>query len=253
MISRSTKKINPDWSVSEIVNADYRTAEVFRKYGIEFCCGGKWPLRTVCELKNLDINIVNRELEGSTRTISLPSSLDFEEWSINFLTDYIINVHHGYLKKSLPSVKDQLARFVEDHQHKFPYLRDLLKIFTELSNEVLPHLQQEETIIFPYIRQISRAYYNRESYAALLVRTLRKPVENVMVHEDESLNKFLLQIRQLTGHYTLPENACISHKVILLKLLELDNDLVQHLYLENDILFPRAITMEKELLERNDC
>jgi len=253
MISRSTKKINADWSVSEIVNADYRTAEVFRKYGIEFCCGGKWPLKTVCELKNLDINTVNSELERSIRTISLPSSLDFEGWNINFLTDYIINVHHSYLKNSLPSTKDQLARFVEGHQHKFPYLRDLLKIFTELSNEVLPHLEQEETIIFPYIRQISRAYHNKESYAALLVRTLRKPVENVMVHEEEFLNKFLPQIRQLTGHYTPPENACISHKVAFLKLLELDNDLVQHLYLENDILFPRAIAMEKELLERNDC
>ena len=252
MVSQNIKKINPDWSVSEIVNADYRTAEIFRKYGIEFCCGGKWPLKTVCELKNLDINTVNSELERSIRTISLPSSLDFEGWNINFLTDYIINVHHSYLKKSLPSTKDQLARFVEGHQHKFPYLRDLLKIFTELSNEVLPHLEQEETIIFPYIRQISRAYHNKESYAALLVRTLRKPVENVMVHEEEFLNKFLPQIRQLTGHYTPPENACISHKVAFLKLLELDNDLVQHLYLENDILFPRAIAMEKELLERNE-
>ena len=77
MISRSTKKINPDWSVSEIVNADYRTADVFRKYGIEFCCGGKWPLRTVCELKNLDINAVNSELEGSIRTISLPKLTGF--------------------------------------------------------------------------------------------------------------------------------------------------------------------------------
>jgi regulator of cell morphogenesis and NO signaling len=121
MVSRNIKKINPDWSVSEIVNADYRTAEIFRKYGIEFCCGGKWPLKTVCELKNLDINTVNSELERSIRTISLPSSLDFEGWNINFLTDYIINVHHSYLKNSLPSTKDQLARFVEGHQHKFPY------------------------------------------------------------------------------------------------------------------------------------
>lgn len=249
----NSRKINPDLPISDIVNADYRTADVFRKYGIEFCCGGRWPLRSVCEIKNLDVSIVTRELEESARIICLPSSLKFEEWNINFLTDYIINVHHSYLKKALPDTKEELARFVEKHQDKFSYLPDLLKIFIELSNETLPHLQQEETIIFPYIRQISNAYYNKESYAALLVRTLRKPVENVMVHEDEFLNKFLRQIRQLTDHYTPPANACTSHKVVFLKLLELDNDLVQHLYLENDILFPRAIAMEKELLERSDC
>jgi len=252
MASRSSKEINSDWPVSEIVKADYRTADVFRKYGIEFCCGGKWPLKTVCEAKDLDLNRVTTELEESMRNISLPSSLKFEEWNINFLTDYIINIHHSYLKTALPGTKDHLSKFVEGHRHKFPYLPDLLKIFIDLSNETLPHLQQEETIIFPYIRQISNAYHNKETYAALLVLTLRKPVENVMQHEDESLNKFLRQIRYLTNHYTLPENACISHKVVFLKLEELDNDLVQHLHLENDILFPRAIAMEKELLERGD-
>ena len=252
MALRSSKKINLNLSVSDIVNADYRTAEVFRKYGIEFCCGGKWPLRTVCELKNLDINVIKKELEESARIICLSSSLKFEEWDINFLTDYIINVHHSYLRKALPDTRDGLSRFAEGHRNKFLYLQDLLKIFIELTNETLPDLQHEETIIFPYIRQISRAYNNKESYAGLLVRTLRKPVENVMNHEDESLNKFLRQLRELTNYYTPPENACISHRVIFLKLLELDNDLVQHLYLENDILFPRAIAMEKELLTRND-
>jgi regulator of cell morphogenesis and NO signaling len=84
------------------------------------------------------------------------------------------------------------------------------------------------------------------------VRTLRKPVENVMHHEHESVNRSLRLMRQLTDHYTLPEGACVSHKVILSKLLELDNDLLQHMHLENDILFPRAIAMEQELLDRKD-
>jgi regulator of cell morphogenesis and NO signaling len=253
MIEKNSKKINIDWPVAEIVRADYHTADVFCKYGIDFCCGGRWPLRTVCETRNLDANIVIRDLADSMRIICIPTSVRFEEWNINFLTDYIINVHHSYLKKALPGTKAQMTRFVEEHRNKFSYLPDLSNILTELSNEILPHLQQEETIIFPYIRQISHAYYSKESYAALLVRTLRKPVENVMSHEDESLNKFLRQLRELTDDYTIPENACISHKVIFLKLLELDNDLVQHLYLENEILFPRAIAMEKELLERGDC
>ncbi len=252
MITPGAKRIDGDQSVSDIVNADYRTADVFRKYGIEFCCGGKWPLSTICEIKNLQINIVREELEEATRTICLPNSLKFEDWDIDFLTDYIVNVHHQYLKKKLPETKDHLATFVNDHQEKFFYLPDLIEIFIELENYTLPHLQEEETIIFPYIRQISHAYHSKESYASLLVRTLRKPVENIMNHENESLNRLLRQMRQLTGHYTPPKNACTSHRVIFSKLKEIDNDLVQHLYLENDVLFPRAIAMEKELLERND-
>ena len=233
MVATNTKKIEENLSVSNIVTADYRTADVFRKYGIEICCGSKLPLKTVCELRNLNIDLIKKELQESTRTICVPSCLKFEDWDMDFLTDYIVNIHHEYLKKTLPETRDTLARFVESHRDKFTYLPRLLKNFIELSNYTLPHLQEEETIIFPYIRQISHAYNNKESYAALLVRTLRKPVENVMNHENESLTTLLLQMRQLTDDYTPPDKACTSHRVVLSKLLEIDNDLGQHLYLEN--------------------
>ncbi len=250
MDAPGTKRIDSDLSVSDIVNADYRTADVFRKYGIEFCCGGKWPLRTVCNIKNIDIETMKKDLEESIRTVCLPNTLNVEEWDVDFLTDYIINVHHQYLKKTLLKTKDCLERFAKSHDSKFLYLPELLKVFIELFDEIIPHLQQEEDIIFPYIKQIAHAYQNRESYAGLLVRTLRKPVENVMNHENEYLSRLLGRIRVLTDHYTLPANTCVSHRVVFSTLLEIDNDLVQHLHLENDILFPKAIAMEKELLKQ---
>jgi len=252
MVLTGSTRIDQDSSVSDIVSNDYRTADVFRKYSIDFCCGGKWPLKMVCESKQLNIAIIKKELEESIRTICLPGTLKFEEWNIDFLTDYIIHIHHHYLKKALPEVRVYLDRFAEGHQKKFPYLANLLKIYNELVIEMLPHLLQEEEIIFPYIRQIAHAYNSKESYAGLLVRTLRKPVESVMNHEHETVNKILHQLRELTDQYTPPGNACVNHKVTFLKLLELDNDLVQHMRLENDILFPRAISMEKELLHRKD-
>jgi regulator of cell morphogenesis and NO signaling len=248
----SARTIDHNLPVADIVSADYRTAEVFRKYGIEFCCGGKWPLAIVCETKGLDIALVKRELERAVRSTCISNTLNFHEWHIDFLTDYIVNVHHQYLRKALPLAKDYLVNFVEGHRKKFPYLGHLLKIFDELCKETFPHLQQEESIIFPYIRQIAHAYHSKESYAGLLVRTLRKPVENVMHHEHETVRNFLHDMRRLTDQYTIPPSACVSHKVTFLKLLEIDNDLIQHLHLENDILFPRAIQMEKELLDRAD-
>src|SRR5690242_16599354 len=84
--------------VSEIVRNDYRTARVFRKYNIDYCCGGKWPLRMVCDNKGLDFSSIKRELALSVRTIQLSNSTRFDTWSIDFLTDYIINIHHHYLR-----------------------------------------------------------------------------------------------------------------------------------------------------------
>ncbi|MFI5188086.1 MAG: DUF542 domain-containing protein [Chitinophagales bacterium] len=252
MVLTGAKRIDKDSLVSEIVSDDYRTADVFRKYGIDFYDGDKWSLERICETKEIDITGIKRELEESIRTICLPATLKFDEWNIDFLTEYIVNIHHQYLRKALPEAKGYLLNFLENGQNEFSYLPELFGVFIELSKDMFPHLQQEETIIFPYIIQISHAYHSKESYASLLVRTLRKPVENVMQHEHEFVNRFLRQMRKLTNNYTLPEGASISHLVTFLKLLEIDNDLVQHMHLENDILFPRAIAVEKELLERKD-
>lgn len=234
---------------ADIVKSDYRTAEVFRRYGIEFCCGIKWPIKFVCENKGIELQELATELAKATRRIAISNKLDFEHWKLDFLTDYIINVHHEYLRKSLPEMEVQLKKFVAEHVKKYSYLTELENLFIDLKNMMLPHLEQEETILFPYIRQISHAYESKESYAGLLVRTLRKPVEGIMHQEHQYLEKIISSFRKLTQNYTAPENACTSHRLIFSYLQELDEDLVQHLYLENDLLFPRAIAMEKELLK----
>src|SRR5436190_1602224 len=124
----NARKINNNSSVSEIVSKHYRTADVFRKYGIDFCCGGKLPLRTACELRELDLEIIQEELETSLRTLCISNSLKFDEWNIDFLTDYLVNIHHEYLKKSLPAAIEYLDRFVEGHKKKYPYLVELQAI-----------------------------------------------------------------------------------------------------------------------------
>ena len=234
--------------VTDIVTNDYRTAEVFRKYGIEYCCGGKWPLEMVCPTKNIDLKILIKELEEATRSIQLPNSLPFNEWDIDFLADYIVHVHHHYLKNQLPEIKSTLLKFSEEHREKFAYLQELENTFLQLYNEMLPHIQMEEETIFPYIRQLTHAFQSRESYASLLVKTMRKPIEELMNHEHTMVAGAIHKMRELTGDYTPPARACTNHKVTFSKLKELDNELVQHLHLENNILFPRAIEMEKILL-----
>ena len=191
---------------------------------------------------------VQAELEMAIRIIQVPGQVDFAEWEIDFLLDYLINVHHRYLRNSLPGTRQLLVDFAEEHRKKFPYVTELEKQFDLLAGQLMPSVQQEEEVIFPYIRQIAHAHRNKESYAALLVRTLRKPVEQTMFKGHQAVSNIILAIRKLTNSYTTPENVCISHKVVIAKLKELDNDLMQHLYLEQSILFPRAVSIEKELL-----
>lgn len=242
-------RISENSFVSEIVKQDYRTADVFRRYDIEYCCGAKWSLDTICMMKGLDVNELKTELEKATRNIQVSNNLRFDEWPVDFLADYIVNVHHSYMKHSMPEIKVMLKGFIEEHVKKYPTLAELEISFNQLHKEVFPHMKQEEEILFPYIKQIYHAYSTKESYASLLVRTLRKPVEEVMAKEHESAIRHLHKFRKLTNDYTPPATACVSHKVSFAKLKELDNDLSQHIHLENNILFPKAIAIEKELLK----
>jgi regulator of cell morphogenesis and NO signaling len=243
-----TIEINDESLVTDIVAKDYRTSGVFRKYGIEYCCGGRVPLKMACEMRGLDKDLVKKELNESTRNIQLTNAIDFNSWDIDFLIDYVSNVHHVYLYKNLPEIDEVLERFTESHKKKYNWLTDLLNSFKNLKKVLLPHLEHEEQVIFPYMRQIAHAHENREPYASLMVRTLRKPVEDIMNQEHEYVGTYIRQCRELTHNYTPSPDACISYKVCFSKLHELDNDMVQHSHLENNILFPKVIAMEKELL-----
>lgn len=250
MIDPVSIDINIEKSPAEIVKNYYRTALVFKKYGLEYCCGGKLPLKMNAGAYVADVNVLLNELKESARIVQLPASLPFHEWNIDFLIDYIINVHHYYLRKMIPVISGQLHQFVDEHKKKYPALTDLETSFLLLEKKVVPHLDQEEEVIFPYIRQVAHAYESKESYAGLLVRTLRKPVEEMMDQEHHFTTMILARFRELTNNYTVPAGGCTSHHLCFSLLRELDDDLVQHLHLENDILFPKSIKMEKELQEK---
>lgn len=242
-------KIEPFSFVTDIVTRDYRTADIFRKYEIDYCCGGKWSLDIICQNKHLDTGNIIKELNNVMWQATSNAAIDFDSWNIDFLADYILNVHHSYLKKAVPETKEQVNKFLEEHRKKFPGLEEIEVVLNRFLKEFPPHMQQEEEIFFPYIKQIYHAYINRESYAKLLIRTLRKPLEEVMQKEHENTGANLHRLRMITANYTPPENACMTHKITFAKLEELDKDLVQHIHLESNILFPKAIKMEQELLQ----
>lgn len=246
---RNVCKIDPSSFVTDIVTKDYRTAEVFRRHDIDYCCGGKWPLDLICQNKNINVDDVIEDLQKIVNQAASNAAIDFDSWALDFLVDYILNVHHRYLRKALPEIQELTNKFLDGHRKRYPELEDIQFVIGIFMKEFPPHMSQEEDIFFPYIKQIYHAHRNREPFAKLLIRTLRKPLEEVMQKEHENTGANLHRLRTITNNYTPPVSACLTHKVTFLKLKELDDDLVQHIHLESNILFPKAISLEKELLE----
>jgi regulator of cell morphogenesis and NO signaling len=239
---------DPEKTVSAIVCGDYRTADVFKKWGINYCCGGNATLDEVCGLRHIDKAAIENELEKAVLTVKLPQNISFKNWSLDFMVDYIINLHHAYLKKALPDIEQSLFSFVSGHKKKFPELEKVQAVFLSLAKHLAEHMEKEEQTIFPYIKQVSNAYLRKETYGGLLVRTLGKPLNSA--DAAHTLSAILLKnLRQATSNYHFPSNACTNYQVIYHKLKAFDDDLVQHHFLENEILFPGVLQMEKTLLE----
>jgi len=235
-------------TIPDIVRLDYRTADVFKKYGINFCSDRDMYLLEICASKNLDYNSILEELAEATKTITISSSLHFSEWKISFLIDYITNVHHEYMHMAIPSLEASLNLFVERRKKKHAEANQILILFRELSVLLMTHSRHEEEIIFPYIRQIESTHRRKETYGNLFVRTLRKPLNNIK-KEHEVIMSVLKEIQSLTNNYFSQSNASVDQLAIYNKLGEFHKDMEQHTYLEDYILYPKAIAMEKELLQ----
>ena len=236
-------------SVSQIVRNDYRTADVFKKWGINYCCGGNLPLAEACKLKHIDVSLIEDELKDATKMISIPNALQFNDWPVQFLADYISYVHHGYLRQVLPLLSQTISSFVGGHVKKYPYLSEVEKSFQALAQALTEHTQKEEESIFPYVKQISNTFDRKEIYGSLFVRTMRQPLSEIISREHGRISQLLLLLREQTNNYQFRDDACTNHQVIYHKLKELDGDLVQHKHLENNILFPKVLEMEKSLLQ----
>ena len=235
-------------TVSDIVRNDFRTAEVFNKYGIDFCCGGDVPLQQACLVHNLNIKSIETELENVANPICLPPTVKFEDWSVEFLVDYILNIHHAYIRQTMPELSIAIKAFTASHKFKYPYLLQVEEAFYDLAAEISEHLDHEEDSIFPYLKLVSTTFKRKEIYGRLFVRTLSKPLGLIIETEHKRIFSLLLQLRRCTNNYTFTDDVCPNHQVIYKKLKEFDADLVQHKRLEDNVLFPKAIGMENELL-----
>lgn len=242
-------KISPQAHVSEIVRSNYRTADVFTRYGIEFCCGGRWPLEILCANQGIELDKLMADLYSVTRPGLSYGAPDYESWSPEFMAEYMIKVYHQPIRASFPMAERYLHNFLKGHLPSYPGLAGLPDLLEVLRNEAMSSLSIKEEKIFPYILQLAKMYRQKEIFAGLLVRTLRKPVEHLLDKDSGGVEQRLQEVRYRLSDYELPENACTSHRVAVLKLAEIDDLLMQNRQLETQFLFPRVTEMEKSLVQ----
>ena len=241
--------IHPERTIGELVAHHYRTAEVFSRHSIDFCCGGKRTLAKACEDKNLAWETLSDELIQAIEAPEMPSQ-NTDKWSPDFLADYIVHTHHRYLRENLPVLCRYTAKIANVHGARHPELKVVEKQVERLTNDLLEHMAKEETILFPYIKALCTAQREHGGVPRMPFGTVENPI-HVMENEHDYAGTLLENLRDLTGGFTPPADACATYIVTFAKLKELDNDLRWHVHLENNVLFPKAILLENILQQQN--
>lgn len=228
-------------TIGKIAAKDMRKAQVFKKYGIDFCCGGKKTLMDACAEKGLDIVAVEKELQD-TEKYGRSRELPFDEWNAGFLVDYIVNTHHTYVRKNLPDIMQFSRKVVQVHGDRHAELSEIAAYIEKVEQELVVHMQKEEQILFPFIKQLAGA-----SKGQAPGFSVQNPIR-VMENEHEAVGQYMAEIRKLTNDFKAPAGACTTFNLLYNLLADFEDDLHLHIHLENNILFPKAQELERALL-----
>lgn len=237
-------------TIGELVSQDWRKAEVFKKYGIDYCCGGKKTVAEACAKKGIEPALVETELEQvAMRPLTgMGSANNYNHWDLDFLADYIVNTHHHYVKEAVPFLEELSAKVARVHGGHHPELLEIQQHAQSVIDELMLHMHKEEVILFPYIKELAQAKKGGKPMARPPFGTIANPI-NMMEAEHVSAGEDMEAIEELSERFTPPEDACMSYRVLFAKLQEFQQDLHQHIHLENNILFPKALQLESELLK----
>ncbi len=238
-------QVTPDHSIGDIVRKNFRAASVFERNGIDFCCGGGTSLGTVCTEKGIDAHAIITELS----LLNPPATdvPDFDSWPLDKLIDHILEKHHRYVRESLPVVQAHAQKVASVHGERHPETISIARIFDDVREELEGHMFKEEQILFPFIKSMVRLKTQNERMNGVPFGSVRNPI-SMMEMEHESAGSAMQEIRKLGNGLVPPDDACNTFRVLYQELDEFERDLHEHIHLENNILFPEAIVIEKELL-----
>ena len=231
--------------IGELVAKDYRTASVFKKYGIDFCCQGNRTIDEACQKKNIDSKSVVNDLDAIIQAQG-ENTTDYKSWPLDLLADYIEKKHHRYVVEKTAEILPYLDKICRVHGERHPELFEINEHFNKTAGELAMHMKKEELILFPFVRKLAQAKQEGSNVVAPPFGTVQNPIEAMMQEHTNEGDRFR-KIEELSNNYTPPQDACNTYGVTLGLLKEFEQDLHLHIHLENNILFPKAIELEQHL------
>lgn len=231
-------------TVREIAARNPATVRVFEEYKIDFCCGGNRNFSDACQSAGVAPEIVseklNQILSGESPVAGMPESA-------SALIDYILEKHHVFTKSEIRRLTALMEKVCRKHGSSHQELFALQKIFTELCDDITPHLEKEEAVLFPFIKHLEMSEANNLSSPRPPFQTVKNPVRMMMTEHDRD-GEILRRMREITNDYAVPQGACPSFQALYFGLEELEKDLHRHIHLENNALFPLAVKLEQKVI-----
>ena len=237
-------QLNDTKTVREIAIEMPGATRVFERMGIDYCCGGARPLAEACRTAGITVAELHRSLEQFEAASQPPAGL--KDWQVENLTSlitYIKDKHHIFTREELDGLEPLLEKVCSVYGEKRPELFEIQALFRELKRELLLHMMKEENVLFPYITQMETAISDLLPAPVPMFGTVQNPVR-MMMTEHDGAGEVLRRIRRLSNDFNPPADACVSYQTLYRRLDEFEQDLHQHIHLENNILFPRAVEME---------
>lgn len=233
-------------TLSRIVADNHLAAGVLEKYHLDYCCKGKRLLEQACLEQQLELAEVAQELESVYAKNGSATAVDFEMMNLEQLCDYIVHTHHTYVKNEMPQIYAYLKKVSSRHGEKHPELYTIFQTFAAVKDEMEGHMQKEELILFPRIKEIQKLAAYENAGLRLHITYIESPIA-VMEQEHDHAGTLLNNIRMLSNEYTPPQEACTTYRLSFAALKAFELDLHQHVHLENNILFPKAIGLFQQM------
>ena len=221
-----------------------QATRVFERLKIDYCCGGDKPLGEACATAGVEVDNVVRMLEEAGQAeVQGNGSLDFQKATLSELISHILDKHHVYTREEMARLEPLIVKVIAAHGENHPELRQIGEVFQTLCADLKPHMFKEEQILFPYILEMEKSALQNRPAPFAPFGTVNNPI-HMMMMEHDTVGDLLRELRALSSNYAVPPDGCISYQTLYQALEAFEGDLHQHIHLENNILFPRAVELE---------
>jgi len=239
--------LDPAKTVRELAIGIPNATRIFEKMKIDYCCGGNKSLEEACATAGVEVAELERLFAQATESDApLNGLLDLQNLTVTDLIGHILAKHHVYTKEEMARLQPLIQKVIGSHGEKHPELRHIGELFQRLCADLTPHMYKEENVLFPYIEELEASLLQNRPVPFAPFGTINNPIRMMMMEHDTA-GDLLRELRALSSDYAVPADGCISYQTLYHALEAFEKDLHQHIHLENNILFPRAVEMESKL------